>query len=63
MIQMLSEASSFTVFIALVLLLIAGAACGFISDVILRDTGFGIAVNGILIVVGSVLGASLRLAF
>lgn len=63
MIQMLSEASSLAIFVAFLLMLICGVACGFISDAILRDTGFGIAVNGVLIVVGSVLGACVRLAF
>ena len=62
MMTLLSQASSFEIFVLCLLMLIGGVVCGFISDAILRDTGFGFALNGILVLVGCVLGACLRLA-
>ena len=62
MMALLSEASPSAIFVVCLLMLIGAAVCGFISGAILRGTGFGIAINGALILVGSVLGACLRLA-
>ncbi len=62
MMTMLSEATPFAIFAALMLMLIAGAIVGLVSDAILRDTGFGVVVNGVLILTGSVLGICARLA-
>ncbi len=63
MLMLLSQASSFDIFLTCVFGLIGCAIFGIISNAILRDTGFGVAVNGVLILLGTVLGACLRLAF
>ncbi len=62
MMSLITEASPFETFLACMLLLIGCTVFGIISNAILQDTGFGIAVNGVLILLGSLLGACLRLA-
>ncbi|MGI3903004.1 MAG: hypothetical protein ACRYGP_31560 [Janthinobacterium lividum] len=62
MMSMIAGASPFDTFLACMLMLIGCTVFGIISNAILRDTGFGVAVNGVLILLGTVLGACLRLA-
>ena len=62
MLTLLSQASSFEIFILCVFMLIVCTVCGILSDMIMRDVGFGVAVNGFVVLLGSVLGAWLHLA-
>ncbi len=59
---LLSQASSSDIFILCLCMLAVGMVCGVISNMVLADVGFGIAINGFVVLLGSVLGVWLRLA-
>lgn len=60
MIEALQSLSGTDLMVGGFALVIVVGAMGLVAQTILRDAGFGTVVNGLLVIVGAVAGATLR---